>query len=211
MIKYESKIIGKNPIWISALLTITFLIVCKMGGNNVHWGFLGFEVIFPFYMSIVIGELVKIRTDPMFDVISAQGKSVFIWILRRYILLFSMVCIFAFIGIYITFFLKKDILIYELILVFLSTSFFLSTICILVSLLSDMEHMGTMIVGIFWLFSLMSISLLRFKPIQLCYIFVRYAGIHSYIWVINKGILVIVSLLLWLIIYVICKRRLFIK
>ena len=81
--KYESKIIGINPLWISALLVGTFLVVCAAGGDNINWGYLGFEVIFPFYTSIVIGEWCKTRTDPMFDVISSQGHFLFGWLVRR--------------------------------------------------------------------------------------------------------------------------------
>lgn len=56
--KQELKIIGINPIWITALLTGTFLVVCATGGENVHWGYLGFELIFPFYLW-VCGQLKK--------------------------------------------------------------------------------------------------------------------------------------------------------
>lgn len=63
MIRYEGKIIGINPFWISALLTAAFLIVCATGGENVNWGYLGFEVLFPFYMAIAIGEWCRTRSD----------------------------------------------------------------------------------------------------------------------------------------------------
>ena len=96
--KYESKIIGINPLWISALLTAAFLTVCATGGQNVNWGYLGFEVVFPFYMAVAIGEWCKTRTDPMFDAISAQGKSLFLWIVRRFVLLFGAITLFAVIG-----------------------------------------------------------------------------------------------------------------
>lgn len=52
IMKHEVKIIGINPFLISALLTIAFLIVCATGGENVNWGYLGFEVVFPFYMAM---------------------------------------------------------------------------------------------------------------------------------------------------------------
>ena len=70
------------------MLTGAFLVVCATGGENIHWGYLGFEWIFPFYLSVVVGEWCKIRTDPMFEVIAAQGKSLFHWIVRRFLIPF---------------------------------------------------------------------------------------------------------------------------
>lgn len=205
--KYEWKIIGINPVWISALLTGTFLIICETGGENLHWGYLGLEVIFPFYMAVVIGELCKIRTDPMFDVISAQGKSLFQWILRRFALLFCFVSIFAVIGIARVTLLKSNISVFDLILTFLPTAFFLSSISTFVSVLTSAPHIPTMITGVIWLFSIMSVSLLRFAPVQYIYLFVRFAGINSPLWIANKSLLLIIGLAIWAGIYMICKKR----
>lgn len=205
--KYEWKIIGINPVWISALLTGAFLIICGTGGENLHWGYLGFEMIFPYYMAVVIGEWCKIRTDPMFDVISAQGKSLFQWILRRFTLLFCLVSIFAAAGMIGVVLLKPGMSVADLFLTFLSTAFFLSSISIFVSVLANVPHIPTMITGVIWLFSIMSMSLLRFAPVQYFYLFVRFAGINGTLWMINKSLLVIIGFSLWAGTYAICQRR----
>lgn len=205
--KYEWKIIGINPVWISALLTGAFLTICGTGGENLHWGYLGFEMIFPYYMAVVIGEWCKIRTDPMFDVISAQGKSLFQWILRRFTLLFCLVSIFAVAGMIGVVLLKPGMSVADLFLTFLSTAFFLSSISIFVSTLANAPHIPTMITGVIWLFSIMSMSLLRFAPVQYLYLFVRFAGINGTLWMINKSLLVIIGFSLWAGTYVICQRR----
>lgn len=200
-------IIGINPVWISALLTGTFLIICGTGGENIQWGYLGFEVIFPFYAAVVIGEWCKIRTDPLFDVISAQGKSLFHWILRRFVLLFCFVIIFVVIGIIGLVLLKSGMSIIDLVLTFFPTAFFLSSVSALISVLADVQHIPTMITGVIWLFSIMSMSLLRFTPVQYIYLFVRYAGINNSLWILNKGLLFCSGLLLWVGIYWVCKKR----
>lgn len=205
--KYEWKIIGINPVWISALLTGAFLIICGTGGENLHWGYLGFEMLFPYYMAVVIGEWCKIRTDPMFDVISAQGKSLFQWILRRFTLLFCLVSIFAVAGMIGVVLLKPGMSVADLFLTFLSTAFFLSSISIFVSVLANVPHIPTMITGVIWLFSIMSMSLLRFAPVQYFYLFVRFAGINGTLWMINKSLLVIIGFSLWAGTYAICQRR----
>ena len=154
MTKLEAKIVGINPLWISALLTAAFLIVCATGGDNVNWGYLGFEVIFPFYTAIAVGEWCRTRADQMFDVISAQGKSIFLWIVRRFLLLFVTVTIFAVIGILGTVIITKTASVGELLLIFLPTAFFLSSVCIVLSLLSSVPHIPTMAAGVIWLFPL---------------------------------------------------------
>ena len=205
--KYEIKILGINPLWISALLVGTFLIVCGTGGSNISWGYLGSGVIFPFYTAVVIGEWCKTRTDPMFEVISAQSKSLFWWIVRRFALLFGTVLIFAFGGMAGISIIKGENSIPDLFPTFLITAFFLSSVSVFISLLGDVPHIPTMAVGVLWLFSIMSMSLLRFTPVQYFYLFVRYAGINGLLCIINKLILLCISIILWLVIALICKKR----
>ena len=205
--KYEWKITGINPVWISALLTGAFLAVCATGGDNLHLGYLGFEVIFPFYMSVVIGEWCQTRTDPMFEVISAQGKSVFGWILRRFLLLFCLVAIFAMIGIGGVVLLKPNMSALDLFLTFLPTAFFLSSISAFVSMLASVPHIPSMVSGVVWLFFIMTMSLLRFSPIRYFYLFVRYAGINGVLGLLNKLVLFLAGIALWIAIYFICRKR----
>ena len=211
MTRLEVKIVGINPLWISALLTATFLIVCATGGDNVNWGYLGFEVVFPFYTAIAVGEWCRTRADQMFDVISAQGKSIFLWIVRRFLLLFVIVTVFAVVGIFGTVTITQTASAGELLLTFLPTTFFLSSVCIALSLLSSVPHIPTMAAGVIWLFSIMSMSLLRFRPMQYLYLFVRFAGIDSSIWILNKVALLLVGIVLWLLVFLSCKKRLWVK
>lgn len=211
MINLEAKIMGINPFWISALLTAAFLIVCATGGDNVNWGYLGFEVLFPFYMAVAVGEWCRIRADQIFDVISAQGKSLFLWIVRRFLILFVTVMAFAVIGMLGTVVITKATSIGELLLTFLPTAFFLSSVCIFLSVLSSIPHIPTMSVGVIWLFSIMSMSLLRFRPIQYLYLFIRFAGVDSSTWILNKLVLLVAGLILWLCVFIVCQKRLWVK
>lgn len=205
--KYERKKTGINPLWISALLTAAFLFVCGTGGNNANWGYLGFEVLFPFYAAIVIGEWCKTRTDPVFEVISAQGKSLFGWIMRRFVLLFGVACTAAFAGMIGAAIIKGENAIPDLLFTFLPTAFFLSSASVFISLLGNVPHIPTMAVGVLWLFSIMCMSLLRFAPIQYFYLFVRYAGIAGSLWIVNKIILLSIGIILWFGIALFCKKR----
>lgn len=205
--KYESRIIGMNPLWISALLVVAFLIVCATGGDNTNWGYLGFEVIFPFYTSIVIGEWCKTRTDPMFDVISAQGHSLFGWLVRRFVLLFGLVSIFALIGMIGVSSIRQSNSFPDMICAFAPTAFVLASACVFISLLSAVPHISTMVVGLVWLLSIMAMSLLRFPLVRYLYLFARYAGISSPQWVTNKIILLSIGAVLWTGIFLFCQKR----
>ena len=211
MVKLEAKIMGINPFWISALLTAAFLIVCATGGDNVNWGYLGFEVLFPFYMAVAVGEWCRIRADQIFDVISAQGKSLFLWLVRRFLVLFVTVTVFAVLGMLGTVIITKTASIGELLLTFLPTAFFLSSVCIFLSVLSSIPHIPTMAVGVIWLFSIMSMSLLRFRPIQYLYLFIRFAGVDSSIWILNKLVLLVAGIVLWICVFIVCQKRLWVQ
>lgn len=211
MVRLETKIMGINPFWISALLTAAFLIVCATGGDNINWGYLGFEVLFPFYMAVAVGEWCRIRADQIFDVISAQGKSLFLWIVRRFLVLFVTVTVFAVIGMFGTVIITKTASIGELLMTFLPTAFFLSSVCIFLSVLSSIPHIPTMAVGVIWLFSIMSMSLLRFRPIQYLYLFIRFAGVDSSIWILNKLVLLVAGIVLWICVFLVCQKRLWVK
>ena len=211
IVRLETKIMGINPFWISALLTAAFLIVCATGGDNVNWGYLGFEVLFPFYMAVAVGEWCRIRADQIFDVISAQGKSLFLWIVRRFLVLFVTVTVFAVIGMFGTVIITKTASIGELLMTFLPTAFFLSSVCIFLSVLSSIPHIPTMAVGVIWLFSIMSMSLLRFRPIQYLYLFIRFAGVDSSIWILNKLVLLVAGSVLWICVFLVCQKRLWVK
>lgn len=205
--KYEIKILGINPLWISALLVGVFLMICKTGGSNINWGILGSEVLFPFYTAVAVGEWCRTRTDPMFETICAQGKSLFCWIGRRFALLFGSAVIFAAAGMIGVTILKGENSIFELLFTFLPVAFFLSSICAFLSLLADGPHIPAMAVGVLWLFSLMCMSLLRFSFVQYFYFFVRFAGIARPLWIVNKMILLSIGMILWFGIAFLCKKH----
>ena len=149
--------------------------------------------------------------DQIFDVISAQGKSLFLWIVRRLLVLFVTVTVFAVIGMFGTVIITKTASIGELLMTFLPTAFFLSSVCIFLSVLSSIPHIPTMAVGVIWLFSIMSLSLLRFRPIQYLYLFIRFAGVDSSIWILNKLVLLVAGIVLWICVFLVCQKRLWVQ
>ena len=94
-IKNELKIIGINAILISGALTAVFVLLALLGGELLHLSCAGFEVFFPVFCSIAVGEWGKMKTDDAFDIIAAQSPSIFPWILRRFTAVFGEVTVFA--------------------------------------------------------------------------------------------------------------------
>ena len=126
---------------------------------------------------------------------------------RRFVLLFGMVSIFALIGIIGVSSIRQSNSIFDMFCAFVPTAFVLSSTCVFLSLLSNIPHIPTMAVGVVWLFSIMAMSLLRFPVVQYFYLFVRYAGIGSPLWIKNKIILLSIGVVLWISIFLFCKRR----
>lgn len=208
---YEQKIMGINTILIFAIFTIVFSLVSYFSGELLNLSVIGFEVIFPFLVTIAVGEWGKIRSDSNFNIIAAQSKSLFKWVVLRFATIFFIGSVFSLISMMIVFYIRHEMVFGEMILLYFPSAFFLSTICVLCGICFSQEHIATLICGIIWVLSMLARSLLRFPGVQFIYLFIRYAGDMNDIWLINKTILVLSGFALWSIIYVLCKKYTFIE
>lgn len=206
-IKYEGKIIGLNFYWISLLAVAAFLLMRSMGGNLINWNALGFEIIFPFYTAIMTGECVKTRSDPMFEVVEVQGGSLFLWILMRFLYTFVVAGVFAVTGMAITRVMDPGFAFGKFLFIYLATSFFLSSLAVLCSVFTGSAHAAAAICGVYWLFSLLTRSLLRLSFVPYIYLFLCFADESSPLWLLNKCILTAAGLIMWLIVLIACKKR----
>lgn len=206
-IKFEREIIGFNLYWISILVVGVFLILRSMGGNLINWNTLGFEVVFPFYAAIMIGECVKTRSDPMFEVFEAQNRSLFRWIFMRYLYTFVIVGVLVVIGMIVNQAMDSAFSLDKFLFVYLSTSFFLSSLAVLCSMFTKSSHTAVAVCGIYWLFSMLTKSLLRISFVPYVYLFIYFADESSSILFLNKCILTVIGIVMWLIVWLLCKKR----
>jgi hypothetical protein len=206
-IKFERKIIGFNLYWISILVVGTFLFLRFMGGNLINWNTLGFEVIFPFYTAIMTGECVKTRSDPMFEVFEAQNESLFRWIFMRYLYTFVITGIFVVIGMIVYQTMDSAFSLGKFLFVYLSTAFFLSSFAVLCSMFTSSSHTAVAVCGIYWLFSILAKSLLSISFAPYVYLFICFADENSPIWFLNKCILTATAIVMWLVVWLLCKKR----
>lgn len=208
---YEQKIMGINAIWIFASLIAAFTLLAYFGGELLNLSNIGFEVVFPFLIAIAVGEWGKTRSDTSFDIIAAQSNSLFRWIMLRFTTVFITGSLFAFISMVIVSYIRNEMPLWEMVLLYFPPAFFLSTVCALCGICFSEEHAATLICGILWILTILARSLLRIPGVQFVYLFIRYAGDMNGIWLINKGIITLIGLVLWIGIYVISEKRVFIK
>ena len=201
----EIQIIGSNLPLFSAAVIVAFIFISLISGELINLSSVGFEVVFPFFTAIAVGEWGKTRSDANYDVIAVQGKSLFRWILMRYLTVWGICSLSALGGMAAVFFIRREMTVGELICIYFPTAFLLSSLAVLTGLVYVREHTATLVCGLVWLMSLMLRSLLQFPGLAYFYPFIRFAGVDDGIWLVNKGVLCLISLGLWWLIYWTCR------
>lgn len=130
-IESEVKIFGINFFIVSAAFTVTMIVLSIIAGNLLDFYPVSFEVVFPFFVTIVVGEWGKTRADSNFDIIAAQSKSLFKWVLLRYIIAFAISSLFAVFSMAGASVMRYEMPIWELIVLYFPPTFFLSSLCAL--------------------------------------------------------------------------------
>jgi len=207
----EEKIMGINALLIFTSLTVVLAVLARFGGELLSLGNIGFEVIYPFMTTIAVGEWGRTRSDTNFDIIAAQSNSLFKWVAIRFWTVFLTGSLFAFISMAIVLFIRSEMAIWEMALIYLPPAFFLSTLCALCGISFSGEHIATLISGVLWILSMLARSLLRIPAVEYVYLFIRYAGDINGIWLMNKIVLTVLGFGLWTVIYLLCRKRVFVE
>lgn len=138
--------------------------------------------------------------------IAAQGRSLFQWVLIRYLVSFVTASAFAFFSMSAVFIARNEMPLPEMLLIYLSPALFLSTLSALFGLCFSQEHVSTLLCGVIWLTAMLVRSLLCLPGAEYIYLFIRHAGDPHGIWPINKALLWAIAVLLWVPIHFICAR-----
>ena len=206
-IQSEWKRMGPNPPLILLSVDAVFALASGLCGELLSLSCIGFEVIFPILTSIAVGEWGKLRADENYQVIAAQSPSLFRWIFFRFLAAFTESSLFALPAMAAAFLLRREMPLSEMLLLYLPPAFLLSTICVLLGMFLSQEHMAALFCGLFWLPALISQSLLRIPGVEYIYPFIRFAGDVNGIWLVNKAALCGIGLLLWAVVWRICRGR----
>lgn len=203
----EKRIMGNHPLLISVCMNAVFILLSIISGDLLDVSCLCFEVICPFYAAVAIGEWGMFKSDKNYDIITAQCQSVFRWVLCRFAFLFCVIIFWAGTAMAAVWIIRGEMPLGEMMLLYITPALFLSSFSVLCSLLFSAEHMAAMICGIFWLLVMMLQSLLRIPYVEYVYLFIRFAGDRNGIWVVNKGVLGVLALVIWGVIYLVCRKR----
>ncbi len=202
----EIKIIGINFFIISAAFTSALIVLSVIAGELLNFYPVSFEVMFPFFVTIAVGEWGKTRADSNFDMIAAQSNSLFHWVLLRYVITFGISSLFAIFCMMLSSAFRYELPLWELLIIYLPPAFFLSSLCALFGIYYTGEHIATLACGIVWLIVLLVRSLLRISGVEYIYLFIRYADEQNPVWLWNKIIIAAIGLFLWGVIYLKCKK-----
>ena len=202
----EIKIIGINFFIISAAFTSAHIVLSVIAGELLNFYPVSFEVMFPFFVTIAVGEWGKTRADSNFDMIAAQSNSLFHWVLLRYVITFGISSLFAIFCMMLSSAFRYELPLWELLIIYLPPAFFLSSLCALFGIYYTGEHIATLACGIVWLIVLLVRSLLRISGVEYIYLFIRYADEQNPVWLWNKIIIAAIGLFLWGVIYLKCKK-----
>lgn len=205
-VENEIKIMGINFFAVSAAFTTALIVLSVIAGELFDFYMVSFEVLFPFFVAIVVGEWGKTRADSNFDIVAAQSKSLFRWVIFRYVIAFGMSSAFAVFCMVISSAFRYEFPLWELLVIYFPTTFFLSSLCALLGICCTQEHAATLICGIVWLIVLLIRSLLRIPGVEYIYLFIRYADVQKPVWLWNKGVITMAALFLWDMIYLKCSR-----
>lgn len=208
-LKKEFHVMGTNALLISAFLTVVSWLAAIGSGSLINLSYAGFEVVFPFFAAIAVGEWGKTRTDTAFDLIASQSSSLFNWVWKRFAAVFLTVSGFAFCGMIVTYLVRREIPLPEMLLTYLAPAFFLASLCAMFGLCLSAEHAAVLACGIIWLITLLTRSMLRFPLAEYVYLFIRFAGDQNGIWMLNKITLLLLGAALWGIIYLLSRNRSF--
>lgn len=205
-VESEIKIIGINFFIVSAAFATALIVLSVIAGELLNFYPVSFEVIFPFFVTIAVGEWGKTRADSNFDIIAAQSSSLFGWVLLRYAITFAISSAFAVFCMVFSSAFRYELPLWELFVIYFPPTFFLSSLCALLGIHYAGEHIATLVCGIVWLIVLLIRSLLRISGVEYVYLFIRYADNQNPVWLLNKCITTTIGLFLWGIIYLRCKR-----
>ena len=203
----ELKIAGANFPLVTAAFSLALVLFAALAGELLDFAPIAFEVVFPLYAAIAVGEWGRTRCDPAFEAIAAQSPALFPWAICRFTVLFATVSLFALTTMLAASSVRPGLALGEMLLLYLPTAFFFVSLAALVDRLSRQEHLPTLVCGLLWLVALLTRSLLRLPGVEYVYPFLRFAGDQHTVWLWNKAVLAGLGLLWWVICWLAGKGK----
>ena len=132
----ELKIAGINFLLVTAALSLALVLFAALAGELLDFAPIAFEVVFPLYAAIAVGEWGRSRSDLAFEAIAAQSPARFPWMLCRFFAVFAAVSLFALATMLAAACVRPGLALGEMVLLCLPTGFFFASVAALVGSLS---------------------------------------------------------------------------
>ena len=138
----ELKIAGINFPLVTAALSLALVLFAALAGELLDFAPIAFEVVFPLYAAIAVGEWARFRSDAAFEAIAAQSPARFPWMLWRFFAVFAAVSLFALATMLAAACVRPGLALGEMVLLCLPTGFFFASVAALVGSLSPPRAPG---------------------------------------------------------------------
>ena len=196
-VRSELRIAGGNLFLLAAALSAALILLAALSGELLPAGVVSSEVILPFFTAVAVSEWGRTRSDGSFEVIAAQSRSLFRWVLIRTAAVFGVCVLFSLACLAAVCALRPEQPFWELTVAYLAPALLLVSLSALAGLYSAQEHAAALVCGILWLAALLARGLLRLPGVEDVYLFLRFAGDEHGVWPVNKAVLSAAGLLLW--------------
>jgi hypothetical protein len=149
--RLEARRIG-HKLWI---LPVSVLLVIVIGsffaGDLVDYSALSFELIYPLFTAVAVGEWCPVRRDDAIDIIGAQTTSLRHFVTIRFLVVYTAVILPSIPAILSVVRIRSESGFSHSPLMCLAPSFFLSVLALAVNTFNFENHTSSMIVGLFWM------------------------------------------------------------
>ncbi len=207
MDKLRLGIVGHKGLWITLLVFGIFTLLLFTSDINPDIVSLFFEIFMPLYMTIIICDVVTIKTDPDIRNVWVNDRSRFRLIIRRYSLTFGVISIMTLLYMAFVSRFFRSIDFFPMAFTFFAPSFFLSSFGLFFSLLFRNKLSGSLAGGFLWLIQLLAREALKRGWAAFFFLFLSSFSTLNVVWAVNRLILILLAHILWLLIYGICCER----
>jgi len=199
--KNELKIIGNDIIWIllSFVLIFTVILITRQE-RDLFMISMFFEIIIPVLGAIACSFLLNIENDPTLEILLTTRTNPFSILMNRYL-----VVILEILSIMTIYMILLDLFYLEFTLgsVFLSmliTLLFMTTLSVTMSITFNSSTFGSLISIFYWVFNIVAQARLSMYWIFKGIFLFGYHNKYDYNYLlINKSILIVLSLIMWII------------
>lgn len=198
LVRLEARRIG-HKLWILPVSSLLMIVVGSFAaGDLVDYSAVAFELIYPLFAAVAVGEWCPVRCDEAVDIIFAQTASLRRFVTVRFLVVYSSVILPAIPAILLVTKIRAGSTYLHSPLMCIAPSFFLSVLALTVNTFRFGNHTSSMIAGLFWLTLLVTRNFVieqKLYSIDLFYVF--NGGLIREEFLMNRTILILTGIFMF--------------